>query len=120
MTKRKNLIVISVAIMITVLAVIIGYSVRKISMVDTSKLAEQNDGSKIEIPEQESKLNTIKTQEINEANLLDSDISVVEAFVLVEDIFGYQKIGDNLYLKKGDTIRIGVKFNKDVYDQNRK
>ena len=37
--------------MITVLAVIIGYSVRKISIVDTSKLAEQRNTSKIEIPE---------------------------------------------------------------------
>ena len=117
MTKRKNLIVISVTIMITVFAVIIGYSVRKISIVDTSKLAEQRNTSKIEIPE-ESKLNTIKTQEINEANLSEKP-NVSLAWLHAESEWGYQKIGDNFYLKKGSKIRIGVLFNEDVYDEYR-
>lgn len=118
MTKKKALIVISVAIVITVLTVIIGYSVRKTSIVDTSKLAEQNDDSKIEIVEEERKLNTIKTQEINEANLLEGDIRVEEACIIIEEEYGYKKKGDYFHLTEGSQIRVEVTFSEAVFSNN--
>lgn len=45
--------------------------------------------------------------------------NALDAWIDVDSNFGYRKVDDNFYLKKGSQIRVGVTFNENVYDQGK-
>lgn len=42
-----------------------------------------------------------------------------DACIEIEDAYGYRQINNNYYLKRGSQVRIGVTFNKSVYEQGK-
>ena len=45
--------------------------------------------------------------------------NALDAWIDVDSNWGYRKVDDNFYLKKGSKIRVGVTFNENVYDQGK-
>lgn len=45
--------------------------------------------------------------------------NVIDAYVDIQDNFGYRKVDNNYYLKKGSQIRVGVTFSENVYEQGK-
>lgn len=45
---------------------------------------------------------------------------ITRAWIDMENEYGYKQADGNFYLKKGSRIRVGIVFNEDVYDKNRK